>query len=102
MTPALASSPLLQRVSVRPFSDTTALVSVVMPAVHLAGMWARRDAEGRVRLQAPDANEGEAPAYALQPAFAEQVADAVAILWDKAAANDLVARMRRSAGRSIH
>ena len=106
MTPprnsAFASSPLIDRVTVRPVDSDRALVSVVLPHVHLAGIWARRDAEGRVRLQAPDANEGEAPAYALQPGFAEQIAEAVSLLWDEAAAAELVARMRRSAGRSIH
>jgi hypothetical protein len=81
----LAESPFINRVTVRPTADDRALVSVTLPAVRLAGLWARRGADGRVKLQAPrtGAND-EYPAYALQPGFAELIADAVATLWAQA------------------
>lgn len=87
-TSTLADSPMLNRVSVRPTSDDRALVSVTLPAVRLAGLWARRGVDGRVRLQAPRTGaHDEYPAYALQPGFAELVADAVAVLWARADAD---------------
>jgi hypothetical protein len=99
--PAFASSPLLQRVTVRLYDSDRAQVSVALPHIHLAGLWARRSADGRVKLETPSATDGEAPPYQLQPGFAEQIADAVAILWDEAADAALVARLRRAAG-TIH
>lgn len=90
MTPSssLASSSIINRVSVRPTSQDTALVSVTLPAMRLAGLWARRGADGRVRLQAPrTGSNDEYPAYAIQPGFAELIADAVATLWAQADAD---------------
>ena len=88
MPPAPSDSPILTRVSVRPTSDDRALVSVTLPTVRLAGLWARRSVDGRVKLQAPRTGaHDEFPAYALQPGFAELVAEAVAVLWARADAD---------------
>ena len=78
--------PMLQRLTVRPIRADLALVSLRLPAVHLTGMWAKRDSAGRVRLEAPrvlGSGGVERPAFALQPGFAEQAAEAVAVLWQR-------------------
>jgi hypothetical protein len=84
MSPALALAPLADRVTVRPLSDTRAIVSARLPHVNLAGIWANRDHAGRVTLsppRVPGKDGREYPAFALQPGFAEQIAAAVATLW---------------------
>jgi hypothetical protein len=84
---ALALAPLADRVTVRPINATSALVSARLPHVNLAGIWARRDASGRVRLDPPRVAGRDGrdwPAFALQPGFAEQIAAAVAQLWAQA------------------
>jgi hypothetical protein len=42
----LADAPLLERIEVRPFSATRALVSARLPHVRLASIWARADGQG--------------------------------------------------------
>jgi hypothetical protein len=84
---ALALAPLADRVTVRPINATRALVSARLPHVNLSGIWASRDAAGRVTLTPPrvPGKEGQDyPAFALQPGFAEQIANAVAAIWQLA------------------
>lgn len=93
MTCSFATCSLARRLSVRPFAPDRALVSVVLPAVHLTGMWARRDNAGRVHIEAPRiGRDGDRPAYALQPGFRELVANAVAEAWAQADASEAVGR----------
>jgi hypothetical protein len=87
MSAGLAGCGLLQRITVRPFGADRALVSATLPHVRLAGLWARRGADGRIRLEPPKVSGSDGrqwPAYALQPGFAEQIAAAVATSWARA------------------
>ncbi|WP_149541438.1 hypothetical protein [Siccirubricoccus phaeus] len=86
----LATSPLVNRVEVRPFGADFAFASITLPAVRLAGIRASRDGTGRVTLRPPMIAAGgdrERPAYAFQPGFAEQLAQAVAEVWRRADAD---------------
>ncbi|MBC4018724.1 hypothetical protein [Siccirubricoccus deserti] len=89
MTGECGGSDLLQRITVRPFGTDRALASVTLPTVRLAGLWARRDAAGKVKLTAPMIAGGggrEYPAFALQPGFAERIAEAADVVWKRATA----------------
>jgi hypothetical protein len=99
MGAGLAYAGLLERVQVRPCGKDRALVSVALPSVHLAGMWARRDAAGRVRIEAPLAYD-DRPAYALQPHFRAAVTDAVRVLWARADGEAAAPQTRD--GRTVH
>jgi hypothetical protein len=84
MMSGLASLPMAERLTLRPINPRRALVSVRLPHVNLASIWATRDFAGRVRLDPPRvAGSGgqDYPAFALQPGFREQMEDAVAALW---------------------
>lgn len=74
----------LERVTVRPLRPDFAFVSLRLDAVHLSGIEARRDGQGRVTLTCPTRQDrsGRAwPVYALQPAALAEATAAVARLW---------------------